>query len=161
MPGIGKRCHELRIDDKNVTWRIIHRIDRGIRSHSNSSAAEASRPQPICQPISVDKIVTELDSLPVEQLLLSAGGMCVFRAQAAQIPNTLIELGRQREITFRGVGEGTGNDLDLDPFDQTCTHLLLWNRDTSELVGAYRLAFVDGSVQRRFPEGLYSHTLFD
>jgi phage-related protein len=27
MPSIGKRCHELRIDDKNVTWRIIHRID--------------------------------------------------------------------------------------------------------------------------------------
>ena len=27
MPSIGKRCHELRIDDKNVTWRIMHRID--------------------------------------------------------------------------------------------------------------------------------------
>jgi phage-related protein len=27
MPSIGKRCHELRIDDKNVTWRIVYRID--------------------------------------------------------------------------------------------------------------------------------------
>jgi len=27
MPSIGQRCHELRIDDKDVTWRIIHRID--------------------------------------------------------------------------------------------------------------------------------------
>jgi phage-related protein len=27
MPSVGKRCHELRIDDKNVTWRIMHRID--------------------------------------------------------------------------------------------------------------------------------------
>ena len=27
MPTIGKRCHELRIRDKNVTWRIIYRID--------------------------------------------------------------------------------------------------------------------------------------
>jgi phage-related protein len=27
MSSIGKRCHELRIDDKNVTWRIMHRID--------------------------------------------------------------------------------------------------------------------------------------
>ncbi|MFL7838975.1 MAG: type II toxin-antitoxin system RelE/ParE family toxin [Candidatus Promineifilaceae bacterium] len=27
MPEIGKRCHELRIQDKDVTWRIIHRID--------------------------------------------------------------------------------------------------------------------------------------
>jgi phage-related protein len=27
MPGIGKRCHELRIPDINGTWRIIYRID--------------------------------------------------------------------------------------------------------------------------------------
>jgi phage-related protein len=28
MPSIGPRCHELRIQDKNSTWRIIYRIDR-------------------------------------------------------------------------------------------------------------------------------------
>jgi phage-related protein len=27
MPRIGKRCHELRINDEEVTWRIIYRID--------------------------------------------------------------------------------------------------------------------------------------
>ncbi len=27
MPSIGKRCHELRIDDENATWRIVYRID--------------------------------------------------------------------------------------------------------------------------------------
>lgn len=27
MPAIGRRCHELRIHDKNVTWRLIYRID--------------------------------------------------------------------------------------------------------------------------------------
>ena len=27
MPSIGRRCHELRIDDISVTWRIIYRID--------------------------------------------------------------------------------------------------------------------------------------
>ena len=27
MPGIGAKCHELRISDKNVIWRIIYRID--------------------------------------------------------------------------------------------------------------------------------------
>lgn len=27
MPGIGKRCHELRINDDNKIWRIIYRID--------------------------------------------------------------------------------------------------------------------------------------
>lgn len=27
MPGIGRRCHELRIDDKDRTWRIVYRVD--------------------------------------------------------------------------------------------------------------------------------------
>jgi phage-related protein len=27
MPTVGRRCHELRIRDKNDTWRIIYRID--------------------------------------------------------------------------------------------------------------------------------------
>jgi phage-related protein len=27
MPGIGARCHELRIVDREATWRIVHRID--------------------------------------------------------------------------------------------------------------------------------------
>lgn len=27
MPGIGKACHELRIQDENKTWRIIYHID--------------------------------------------------------------------------------------------------------------------------------------
>lgn len=27
MSSIGSRCHELRITDENITWRIIHRVD--------------------------------------------------------------------------------------------------------------------------------------
>jgi phage-related protein len=27
MPSVGPRCHELRIDDAGVTWRIICRVD--------------------------------------------------------------------------------------------------------------------------------------
>ncbi len=27
MPSIGKRCHELRIPDEAVTWRIVYRTD--------------------------------------------------------------------------------------------------------------------------------------
>ncbi|MEO6332455.1 MAG: type II toxin-antitoxin system RelE/ParE family toxin [Gemmatimonadaceae bacterium] len=28
MPIVGHRCHELRITDKEATWRIIYRTDR-------------------------------------------------------------------------------------------------------------------------------------
>lgn len=27
MPAIGSNCHELRIEDGNVTWRILYHID--------------------------------------------------------------------------------------------------------------------------------------
>lgn len=27
MPSIGRRCHELRIQDADVTWRIVYRLD--------------------------------------------------------------------------------------------------------------------------------------
>ena len=27
MPGIGTRCHELRINDRDLTWRLMYRIE--------------------------------------------------------------------------------------------------------------------------------------
>ncbi len=27
MPAVGPRCHELRVVDDGVTWRIVYRID--------------------------------------------------------------------------------------------------------------------------------------
>ena len=28
MPSVGNRCHELRVNDRGETWRLIYRIDR-------------------------------------------------------------------------------------------------------------------------------------
>jgi phage-related protein len=28
MPSIGRRCHELRINDERSTWRIVYRVDQ-------------------------------------------------------------------------------------------------------------------------------------
>ncbi len=27
MPGIGNRCHELRVRDESVNWRLVYRVD--------------------------------------------------------------------------------------------------------------------------------------
>ncbi|MCA9286403.1 MAG: type II toxin-antitoxin system RelE/ParE family toxin, partial [Phycisphaerales bacterium] len=27
MPSIGRRCHELRVQDQTMSWRIMYRID--------------------------------------------------------------------------------------------------------------------------------------
>jgi phage-related protein len=27
MPALGKRCHELRVNDEDQTWRLVYRLD--------------------------------------------------------------------------------------------------------------------------------------
>jgi N-acyl-L-homoserine lactone synthetase len=81
--------------------------------------------------------------------------MSVVFAHAEQIPWTLRELGRLREITFREVGEGTGSDTDIDRYDRDYVHLIAWHRMRGEIVGAYRLGHVDRIVAARGKRGLY------
>jgi putative hemolysin len=84
----------------------------------------------------------------------------VFCATAERIPETLREIGRLRELAFRGVGEGTGRPIDLDRFDEHYLHLFSWNCETCEVVGAYRLGRSDRILARAGEAGLYTRTLF-
>lgn len=79
----------------------------------------------------------------------------------ADSPVTLREIGRLREYTFRKVGEGTGAKRDLDNFDHSYQHLLLWDREAMNLAGAYRLGDMARLLKESGPEGLYIKTLFD
>lgn len=53
MPDIGPRCHELRVNDTNKTWRVIYRIDHDAvvvadvfeKKHANRSASADDRVQ--------------------------------------------------------------------------------------------------------------------
>ena len=105
-------------------------------------------------------LTNEIASLPPDCLLCESREFLVYSAAAAQIPHMLHEIGRQREIAFRHVGEGTGKPLDLDRFDRDYDHLFVWNRDKDELVGAYRIGAADEIVRRRGVDGLYTSTLF-
>lgn len=56
-------------------------------------------------------------------------------------PNTLLEIGRLREITFRASGGGTGESIDLDEFDtnEICyEQLIVWSPEDEEIIGGYR-----------------------
>ena len=84
----------------------------------------------------------------------------VYLARADAIPNTLREIGRLRELTFRGAGEGAGDALDLDRFDPHYLHLFLWSKAAREVAGAYRLGPTAELLPRFGVPGLYSSTLF-
>ena len=70
------------------------------------------------------------------------------------------EIGRLRELTFRQVGEGTGRRRDLDNYDEYYQHLVLWDDDELEIVGAYRIANTRAIYAERGREGFYSNALF-
>jgi putative hemolysin len=106
-------------------------------------------------------MIKEVNCLPPSQTLLQSGDFAVFYGQAGEIPNLLQEIGRLREITFREVKEGTGKAIDLDRFDAHYLHLFLWNRETREVVGAYRLGRTDEILGKLGKRGLYTATLFD
>ena len=56
-------------------------------------------------------------------------------------PNTLLEIGRLREITFRSSGGGTGEKVDIDDFDthKNCyQQLIVWSPEDEEIIGGYR-----------------------
>lgn len=64
-------------------------------------------------------------------------------------PNIMREIGRLREITFRGAGGGTGQALDIDEND-TCPYnydqLIAWNPEDEEIIAGYRTIRCDKSV---------------
>jgi putative hemolysin len=93
-------------------------------------------------------------------LLLRSGRFVVYVAGGSEMDFLLREIGRLRELTFHRAGEGTGRSTDLDRFDQHYRHLFVWNGETREIIGAYRIGLVDEIVGRSGMDGLYTNTLF-
>jgi putative hemolysin len=73
----------------------------------------------------------------------------------------LNELGRLREVSFRKVEEGVNQKRDLDNYDKYYLHIVLWDEDDLEIVGAYRIADTKYILENHGIKGLYTSTLFN
>lgn len=65
----------------------------------------------------------------------------IYVINAHNSPNTMREIGRLREISFREAGGGTGKEIDIDRYDtQECPYeqLLVWDPSADEILGGYR-----------------------
>lgn len=105
-------------------------------------------------------LAQEVALLPLEQMLVRSSSCAVYFAWASQMPHLLNEIGRLREKTFRRVGEGTGLSRDLDEFDHYYIHLFVWNEESKEIIGAYRVGKTDEIIQKYGLKGLYTSRLF-
>ena len=147
-----------------LRWRTYLLARRSRTEKSWPAAVHSKIAEKVQKPVAdaepVDMLGQELDSLPADRCLAEAGDLAVYLAKANEAPRMLRELGRLREVTFRRVGEGTGKSRDLDRFDRYYWHVLLWNGNKRELVGAYRAGNTAEIVLERGVDGLYTSTLF-
>jgi len=118
-------------------------------------------PKQIVTAANQEKIIAEINLLREKDCrLLESKNYEVFFAEAKEIPNVLHEIGRLREITFREVGEGTNESIDIDSYDKYYRHLFLWDNDAQKIAGAYRMGLGSEIYPKYGIEGFYLTDLF-
>jgi putative hemolysin len=117
--------------------------------------------KPLAVEVSGEKVLQEMHQLPKEQYLLNHKGLSVYFGYQHQMPNTVNEIARLREMVFREHNEGSGEPLDTDHFDATYTHLFVMKQDTGQIIGAYRMGQTDKLLADGNLENLYLHRMFD
>jgi putative hemolysin len=118
-------------------------------------------PKQIAKPANQEQILEEMAILRQgDYRLLQSKNYEVYFVTADKIPNILHEIGRLREITFREVGEGTNESLDLDTYDKYYHHMFLWDDETQCIAGAYRMGLGSHIYPKHGIDGFYLHELF-
>lgn len=104
----------------------------------------------------------EIEELYKKDKMLFRNGIYeVFFSSYAEIPSIMREIGRQRELTFRKIGEGSNLPFDLDEYDEHYHHLFLWDNKAQKLAGAYRMALGSEVMKKQGIDGFYTSSLFE
>ena len=107
-------------------------------------------------------LINEIESLYKKDKMLFRNGIYeVFFASYTEIPSIMREIGRQRELTFRAIGEGSNLPFDLDVYDEHYHHLFLWDNKEQKLAGAYRMALGSEVMVKHGIDGFYTSSLFE
>ncbi|HBK55832.1 MAG TPA: glycerol acyltransferase [Xanthomonadales bacterium] len=146
---------ESGLEDRHVAQRMRAHVYRlGMRKPpkftTSSAIAHPEKPQAVARDLRAGR-----------DLGTTSDGKRIVLLDGKPDSAALREIGRLRELTFRKVAEGTGLKRDLDRYDLSYRHVVLWDRDALEIAGAYRLGEAWRILPEQGCEGLYSSTLFD
>lgn len=109
-----------------------------------------------------EDIIAEVKALKEQDKMMFANGNYeIYFAKYEDIPSIMREIGRQRELTFRAIGEGSNLPFDLDKYDQYYHHLFLWDNIEKKLVGAYRMGLGSEIMKKYGIDGFYTSSLFE
>ncbi|MEO9483250.1 MAG: GNAT family N-acyltransferase [Ekhidna sp.] len=103
-----------------------------------------SHPVDIIQPVERELIEQELNS---DRFVrdTNKGNNKIYIINHHNAPNTMREIGRLREVSFRYAGGGTGEEVDIDDADMSerCyEQLVVYSPEEREIIGGYR--FITG-----------------
>jgi len=107
----------------------------------NDVSKTIKKMKPIISPVERELIEKELTQQTFVRKT-NNGNNEIYIVTNENAPNTVREIGRLREVSFRDAGGGTGEEIDLDEFDigdHDCfKQLFVWNPRDKEIVGGYR-----------------------
>lgn len=113
----------------------------------------------IIHPVDRKLLNNEINSSEI--LYVADDGKKVIITDYKNSPNLVEEIARLREITFRLVGEGTGAKKDTDKYDKYYKHIVLWDPQELEVIGAYRFCLCKDILENQDVNALYTSTLFN
>jgi len=148
---------------RKKTYMLANPFDKKEKESFLSQAGlkPTKNPKTIVTPANHEQIVKEVQKLrKTDCRFFQSKNYEVFFTEATQVPNILHEIGRLREITFREVGEGTNESIDLDKYDQYYHHMFLWDDSTQQIAGAYRMGLGSQIYPKYGVAGFYVNDLF-
>ncbi|TGD57552.1 GNAT family N-acyltransferase [Flavobacterium humi] len=146
---------------RKKTYMLANAFEKETKLLPTPSLKLPKNPKQIVTGANQENMVAEVAKLRKNDArLLQSKNYEVFFAEANQIPNILHEIGRLREITFREVGEGTNESIDIDKFDKYYHHMFLWDEETKQIAGAYRMGLGSEIFSKYGIDGFYLQDLF-
>ncbi|MDN5052068.1 GNAT family N-acyltransferase [Aliarcobacter butzleri] len=135
----------------NLYKKHLYALKKGKKSFFQTQSA-------IAHPVSKIDLYNELKKSPL--LGQTNDGKKIYLYDYIEDSIVLKELGRLREISFRKVGEGVNKKRDIDKYDVYYQHIILYDKNELEIVGAYRIGNSDMIFKEFGTKGFYSNTLF-
>ena len=148
-------------DTEIAEFRAIAEYLQGVGIPLPPAITEREDLPPLAPETELFRIEAELKRLPADQCLVTHRDFRVYYGSAQQLPATLREITRLRELTFRLFEEGSGQELDSDVYDHSYLHLFIWDARAHAIVGAYRLGRTDLIRAQSGDAGVYLAQMFD
>jgi putative hemolysin len=155
--------HQLKGDSREITdfLRMQTYLQDPDYIFNRIAEPEASDLPDIIPAVPASLIKEELAGLPEKQHLLDFKNYSVFYGYYEQLENTVREITRLREVTFREMKEGSGAERDTDRYDTTYTQLFIFDNSSEEIIGAYRIGQIDKLISKGDAREIYLSKMFN